>query len=237
MKLNNYMNTFFGYKQTMTQTWDQIGHRFPVTVVSVPTLVVTQLKTSEGDGYKAAQVGIGQTHKHSTKPEAQHLKKAAVTSTPQQLKEIRLKEDDAYELGQTIPVSTILKVGDYVTVSGTSKGRGFAGVIKRWGFSGGPRTHGQSDRERAPGSIGQGTSPGRIHKGKKMAGRYGNQRFSIRNLQILNIDESAGTLWVSGPIPGPKNALVTIVKTAEGKFNFPAPTNPEPEKEDKPTAV
>ena len=132
------------------------------------------------------------------------------------MKEIRLEKLEEYKVGDIIKIEDIIKPGDIVNVSGISKGRGFAGVMKRWGFHGGPRTHGQSDRERAPGSIGQGTDPGRVHKGKKMPGRYGNQKFTIRNLTILYMDANKQEITLSGPIPGSKNTLITINKVKSG---------------------
>lgn len=189
------MKTFFGYKTGMNQVWTKSGRRLAVTVISAAPMSVTQLKTTENDGYQAIQVNLGK-----------------------QKKEIKLTETVENKVGDAISVDQVFQLGDIVKVTGTSKGRGFSGVMKRWGFKGGPKTHGQSDRWRAPGSIGQGTSPGRIHKNKKMAGRYGNETFTVRNLQIVSILPEANQIWVSGPIPGSKTSLVEIEVMKEAKF-------------------
>jgi large subunit ribosomal protein L3 len=214
------MNTIFAYKQAMTQTWDKTGKRLPVVQVLCPPMLVTQVKTVENDGYLAVQVGFGERPgKYSTQSVLKHLKKKATDMVPRTLQEIRLTQPVELKVGETVNVSEVLSVGDLVAVSGVSKGRGFAGVVKRHGFSGGPRTHGQSDRERAPGAIGQGTSPGRIHKGKRMAGHYGVQQFTIKNLQVIKLDPSTGETWLSGPIPGYRGTLLTIKKIRNGKFS------------------
>jgi large subunit ribosomal protein L3 len=188
------MKTFFGYKTGMNQVWTKSGKRLPVTIINAAPMEISQLKTTESDGYQAIQVKLGK-----------------------QKKEIKLAETGEDKVGDTIAIDRVLKIGDIVKVSGISKGRGFSGVIKRWGFKGGPKTHGQSDRWRAPGSIGQGTTPGRVHKNKKMAGHYGNETFTIKNLQIVNILPETNQIWVSGPIPGSKTSLVEIevMKAAE----------------------
>lgn len=119
--------------------------------------------------------------------------------------------------GADVTPSRMLVAGDLVQATGISKGKGFAGVVKRWGFSGGPKTHGQSDRHRAPGSIGQGTSPGRVHKGKKMAGRMGRERVTIKNLTVLGVDDEKRSLFLSGPVPGSRGSRLLIKKTGENK--------------------
>ena len=188
------MQTLFGIKHHMTQTWDETGIRRSVTVISTPPLTVTRVKTPASDGYTAIQVGYGQ---------------------PQHLREVRLESDSKLEKGALIKPEDILKIGDLVSVAGFSKGRGFTGVVKRYGFKGGPRTHGQSDRERAPGAIGQGTSPGRIHKGKRMAGHSGNTRFTVKNLSVLKLDPPTHTLWLAGPVPGHRGSLLIINKLSK----------------------
>lgn len=226
------MNTIIGTKLAMDQTWDKNGHRIPVTVVVATPMVITQVKSEKSDGYNAVQVGIGtKSAKNINKPQINHLKKKAKDKVPAILQEIRLTDVSQLKIGDTISPTEVLEEGDVVAVSGTSKGRGFSGVIKRWGFHGGPRTHGQSDRERAPGSIGQGTDPGRVHKGKKMPGRYGNQRFTIKNLRVINIDEQHQTVWLSGPIPGTKGSLITITKT--NQKDFPGLFYEKPEDQEK----
>jgi large subunit ribosomal protein L3 len=212
------MNTIFGIKSTMHQVWDDKAVRTPVTVVKLEPMTVTQVKTKETDGYISLQLGFG--HKPgrlATKPELNHLKKTTKDEIVRYLREVRLTETPELKVGDVITPETILAVGDQVTVTGTSKGRGFGGVVKRHGFKGGPRTHGQSDRERAPGSIGQGTSPGRIHKGKRMAGHYGVQQFTLKNLAVIKLDQEAKEIWLSGPIPGSRGSVVSIQKIVRAK--------------------
>ena len=146
-----------------------------------------------------------------------HLKKAGVSTPVRWLREVRAEKLDI-ELGKTLNATDIFSVGDVVSVTGISKGKGFAGGVKRWGFSGGPKTHGQSDRHRAPGSIGAGTTPGRVLKGKKMAGRMGNDQKMVSGLIVLDVDTVNNTILVSGPIPGAKESMVTIQKTGQKKF-------------------
>lgn len=189
------MNTYFGYKQQLTQTWSAAGRRLPVTIVKVTPLTVKQLKTSDSDGYTAVSVEFG-------------LPK---TKFHRRTKEIRLVQiPENLKVGTVIAPDTILHPGDICQVAGITKGRGFAGVVKRHGFKGGPKTHGQSDRLRAPGSIGQGTDPGRVHKGKKMAGHYGSTRQSVKNIAVLKLDPGSGELWLKGPIPGAYGSLITL---------------------------
>lgn len=212
------MKTYYGIKQTMTQTFDKAGKRLPVTVVSVKPMKVTQVKQNDRDGYEALQVGVGERRvKTISKPLRTHLKVAEGDKAPRYVRELRGVSGESEGMTE-IKITDVFKVGDRVAVAGVSKGRGFAGVIKRWGFAGGPKTHGQSDRQRAPGSIGQGTDPGRVHKGKKMPGRFGNQRFKIQNLLVIKIDEAAEELWLSGPVPGARGALLEIKKTGEVSF-------------------
>jgi large subunit ribosomal protein L3 len=213
------MNTLFGIKQTMLQTWNTNASRLPVTVVALKPMTVTQVKNTATDGYQAVQVGFGaRSSKRVTKPLLNHLKKTAKDIIPQYLKEIRLTTDPDLKVGDVIDPAKVFELGDMIKVTGVSKGRGFAGAVKRYGFKGGPRTHGQSDRERAPGAIGQGTSPGRIHKGKRMAGHYGVEQFTLKNIQIIKIDPATSTLWLAGPIPGHIGSLVTLTKIRSGKF-------------------
>lgn len=214
------MNTYFGYKQAMTQAWDKQGKRLSVSVVSIEPLIVSQVKTVEKDGYAAAQVVVGQKNKKANKPQAKHLLSSGVTLAPKRIKELALTSGETVNVGDTLSADTLLKAGDVVKVAGTTKGKGFAGVVKRWGFAGGPRTHGQSDRERAPGSIGQGTTPGRVYKGKKMAGHMGTAIKTIRNMQVLAIDTTKQLIFLDGPIPGHKGSLVRITKVRDGQKNI-----------------
>lgn len=194
------MKTFFGTKTNMTQAWTKSGKRIPVTIVDVAPLTVAQVKTVEVDGYQAIKVDV-QTKK-----------------TQKCQKEILVDNTETIKVGDNISFDQVVTVGDIVQVTGTTKGRGFSGVMKRWGFKGGPKTHGQSDRWRAPGSIGQGTTPGRVHKGKKMAGRYGNETNTVRNLQVVKFDQQNNQVWLSGPIPGANQGLVAINVIKEAKF-------------------
>jgi large subunit ribosomal protein L3 len=213
-----HMKTYYGTKIKMTQAWTNSGLRLPVTIIKVDPMVVTQRKTVEVDGYDALQVGMGNRRpKTVSKSQVKHMEKSGVI--PLTVKEIRESTAEEIAVGSKISVGDVLTLGDMVMVTSASKGQGFGGVMKRWGFKGGPKTHGQSDRWRAPGSIGQGTSPGRIHKGKKMAGRFGNATFTIKNLQVIKIDDSLNQVWINGPIPGGRNCTVEIVVASKGKFD------------------
>lgn len=229
------LSSLYATKLNMTQAWDKNGRRLPVSIVSCPSMVITQIKKTDKDGYSAIQIGFGQQKtQRLKKPTIGHLKPLKSKQYPRDLKEIRVKADSQFNLGDQLTPSQILKAGDRVKVTGKSFGRGFAGVIKRWGFGGGPRSHGQSDRRRAPGSIGQGTDPGRVWKGKKMAGRYGNQQFTIKNLTIIKVQDDQ--IWIKGTIPGKIGSLIKITKT--GDTNFPGlisdlPTTDNLEKSDK----
>ena len=212
-------NTLYATKKYMRQTWTKSGKRLPATVVELSPHIITQLKTKDKDGYTSLQVAFGtQKPKRINKPTSKHLKKSKLDSA-RFIKEIPLAEPDTeLSLGQKLQASDVFSVGDIVQVSGTSKGKGFSGVMKRWGFAGGPRTHGQSDRERAPGAIGQGTYPGRVWKGKKMAGQFGNATITTTNLQVINLDETTNTIWIKGSLPGSFGNLVKITKTGESQF-------------------
>lgn len=203
----------------MTQTFVQ-GYRIPVTKVLAGPCVVTQVKKTEKDGYWAVQLGFGSRKiKNISKALQGHLKGAITENkAPRFLVEVRFSEEPKYNVGDRVLASDIFGVGDVVSVVGTSKGKGFAGGVKRHHFAGGPRTHGQSDRERAPGSIGQGTTPGRVYKGKRMAGRMGGERVTVKNLHIVSINPETNELLVSGAIPGIKGSLVVINKISSGSL-------------------
>jgi large subunit ribosomal protein L3 len=179
---------------------------------------VTQKKTVEKDGYNAIQLGFGEVHeKRLTKPLLGHLKRSSSPSV-KHMREFRVADPEEYTDGQKIDVS-IFEVGDTVDVVGTSKGKGFAGVVKRHGFRGGPKTHGQSDRWRASGSVGAGSTPGRVLKGIRMAGRMGNERVTVQNLKVALVDPDKNLLAIKGAIPGAKNSLVVVceaVKKSKG---------------------
>ncbi len=196
---------FLGKKIGMTQIFREDGRVVPVTVVQAGPCVVTQVKTKETDGYDAVQLGFGEV-KRRNKPLSGHLKNSRLS---RYLREVSADDASEFEVGQTIGVD-IFEAGEKVDVIGTSKGRGFAGVMKRWNFKGGPRTHGQSDRMRAPGSIGGGTTPGRVYKGMKMGGHMGNRRITVKGLEIVEIDTERNLLMIKGGIPGAPNSLVQI---------------------------
>ena len=196
---------FLGKKIGMTQIFREDGRVVPVTVIQAGPCVVTQVKTKETDGYEAVQLGFGDV-KRRNKPESGHLKNSRLS---RYLREVATDDTSEFEVGQSIGVD-IFEAGEKVDVIGTSKGRGFAGVMKRWNFGGGPRTHGQSDRARAPGSIGGGTTPGKVYKGLKMGGHMGNRRITVKGLEIIEIDTERNLLLVKGGIPGATNSLVHI---------------------------
>ena len=196
---------FLGKKIGMTQIFREDGIVVPVTVVEAGPCVVTQVKTKETNGYDAVQLGFGEV-KRRNKPLSGHLKNSRLS---RYLREVSADDTSEFEVGQTLAVD-IFEAGEKVDVIGTSKGRGFAGVMKRWNFKGGPRTHGQSDRMRAPGSIGGGTTPGRVYKGLKMGGHMGNRRITVKGLEIIEIDTERNLLMIKGGIPGATNSLVQI---------------------------
>ena len=211
------LNTIIGTKFKMSQTF--VGEtRVPVTMVKIGSTKVTQVKNTDKDGYKAIQIGLDTKKAKSTsKPLQGHFKASQDTTEnyPKHLSEVRLDNDSEFKLGDSIKISDVLSVGDTVRVTGVSKGKGFQGGIKRYGFAGGSKTHGQSDRHRAPGSIGQGTTPGRVWKGKKMAGRMGQDTITIKNLKVVGIDQEKGLISISGPIPGTVGSVIVIKRMNE----------------------
>jgi len=195
-----------GRKVGMTQVFAEDGTMVPVSVVAVGPNTVTALRTPERDGYSAVQMGAGEATKLS-KPRLGQLKGLPrVRDT----REFRLEDAAAYEVGQTLDVS-LFAAGESVDVTGVSKGKGFAGTIKRHHYRRGPETHG-SDSHRAPGSIGGGTSPGKVFKGSGMPGRMGHVRTTVKKATIVRVDEQRSLLLVKGPVPGPRNALVLVRK-------------------------
>lgn len=205
------MKGILGKKVGMTQIFDEQGEVVPVTVIEAGPCFVAQIKTVERDGYTAIQLGFEEAKsKHLTKPQLQHLQKSNLPAL-RHLREIQLAPADlaGLEEGQKLTVD-LFEPGEYVDISGVSKGRGFAGVVKRHGFAGGPKTHGQSDRHRAPGSIGACTTPGRVFKGKRMPGRMGGKRVTVQNLEVVMVDPERNLLAIKGAVPGAKNGLVEI---------------------------
>jgi len=201
-----------GRKLGMTQIFESDGTAVPVTVIETAPVTVVQVKTLKTDGYEAVQVGIG-TRKRVNSPQKGHMKSLGQF---QYLRELKVDNAGEWEVGKTIGVD-IFEPGDLVDVSGPSKGRGFAGVMKRHNFHGGPKTHGQSDRARAPGSIGAGTSPGRVIKGKKMAGHMGTNQVTVKSLKVVRSDAEKGYLMVRGAVPGNEGALVKVRLSPRGK--------------------
>ncbi|NOK61016.1 MAG: 50S ribosomal protein L3 [Chloroflexi bacterium AL-W] len=205
-----------GRKIGMTQIFGPTGEVIPVTVLEVGPCVVTQIRTQDRDGYAAVQIGFGDAKSKSlTKPEQGHL--AGAGRLVRHLREFQADNAEEYEVGQVLDVD-LFQAGQKIDVTGVTKGRGFQGVVKRHGFRGGPRTHGQSDRLRAPGSVGAGTTPGRVWKNTRMAGRMGNQRVTIQNLDVVEIIPDKHLLLVRGSVPGAKNSLIMVrraVKSSE----------------------
>lgn len=198
-----------GTKLGMTQIFDnETGAAIPVTVVQAGPCTVTQIKTSETDGYTSVQIGYGEVkEKNLTKPQLGHLKKADADPL-RHLKEYRLDDVSSYELGQSIGAS-LFEAGQIVDVSGNTIGRGFAGYQKRHNFKRGNMTHG-SKNHRLPGSTGAGTTPGRVYPGKRMAGRYGGTKVTVRKLEVVRVDEERNLLLIKGAIPGKSGNLLSI---------------------------
>jgi large subunit ribosomal protein L3 len=215
------MKGILGKKVGMTQVFDQQGEVVPVTVIEAGPCFVAQIKTVERDGYSAVQMGFEETKpKHLTRPQLQHLQKSNLPAL-RVLREFRMDDGDlaSFQEGDKVTVD-LFEVGEMVDVVGTSKGRGFAGVVKRHGFHGGPKTHGQSDRHRSPGSIGQCTTPGKVFKGMRMAGRMGGERVTVQGLRVVMVDPERNLLAVQGAVPGAKGGLLVIQqarKTRESK--------------------
>jgi len=204
-----------GEKLGMTQVWDENNRVVPVTVVKAGPCVVTQIRKQEIDGYEAVQIAYGAVKPTKvTKPEAGHFAKAGVTPRRYTV-EIRTTDAAEYELGQEITAETFAS-GQIVDVSGTSKGHGFAGVMKRHNFRGLGAGHGVQRKHRSPGSIGACATPGRVFKGVRMAGRMGSARVTVQNLTVQAVDAEKGLILVKGAIPGPNGGLV-LVKTSVKK--------------------
>jgi large subunit ribosomal protein L3 len=210
--MDDGMTGLLGKKIGMTSIFDESGQVIPCTVIEAGPCYVTHIKTPERDGYAAIQLGYDE-HKERlvNKPDAGQFKKVAVK--PQRLvREFRGEGSQDLQPGQEIKVDKVFAKGDIVSVVGTSKGRGFQGVVKRHHFGGGFRTHGQSDRERAPGSIGSSSYPSRVFKGLRMAGRMGGERVTVHNLKVVGIIADSNLLLVKGSVPGAINAYLEIRK-------------------------
>jgi large subunit ribosomal protein L3 len=202
------MAGILGKKIGMTQLYRE-NLEIAVTAIEAGPCCVTQVKTVEKDKYNAVQIGFGESKKLS-KAEKGHLKG---NGDYRYLRELRIDDVKGYEVGQKIDV-TIFKPGDVVHVEGISKGKGFAGGVKRYHFRGGPKTHGQSDRHRAPGSVGSTTTPGRVFKGLRMAGHMGARKVTARNIEVVEVDQAKNIVLLKGAVPGGKNGLLLIESAA-----------------------
>lgn len=199
-----------GRKSGMMTLYDGSGRARGVTVIELSGNRVTQIRDLDRDGYEAVQIGAPGRRKNLSKPERGHLRAADLEREPLgELQEFHVTDTSEFELGQIIKADQFTP-GTYVNVTGTSKGRGFAGVVRRWNFRGGPKTHGQSDRHRAPGSIGAGTTPGRVWKGQKMGGHMGARRRTGLNQLVVYVDSARDLLFVEGAVAGPRNGFVTV---------------------------
>jgi large subunit ribosomal protein L3 len=204
-----------GTKLGMTQVWDENNRLVPVTVVQADSNVVTQLRNADADGYTAVQIGYGQIDPRKvTKPLAGHFEKAGVTPR-RHLVELRTSDAESYELGQELSVETF-EVGQKIDVVGTSKGKGFAGVMKRHGFSGVGASHGAHKNHRKPGSIGGASTPGRVFKGLRMAGRMGAVRHTTLNLTVHAVDTEKSLLLIKGAVPGARGSVVLVRSAVKG---------------------
>ncbi len=198
-----------GKKIGMTQIFDEAGAAIPVTLIEAGPCYVTQIRTPEKEGYSGVQLGFGEVKpKRLTKGELGHLERNKLPPL-RHVREFRTKDLDVTE-GQVVKVDGVFATGDHVDVIGTSKGKGFAGAVKRYHFRGGPKTHGQSDRTRGPGSRSSTTTPGRVYKGSRGPGHMGNEQVTAQNLKIVLVDAERNLLGVRGAVPGPRNGLVVI---------------------------
>ena len=208
----NEIKGILGKKLGMTQIFDEDNRVVPVTVVEAGPCVVTQVRTKEIDGYEAVQIAYGEIDPRKVnQPEAGHFKKAGVTPR-RHVAEIRVADSSSYEVGQDITVELFNDV-KFVDVTGTSKGKGFAGGMKRHGFKGQGASHGNQAAHRRVGSIGQAATPGRVFKGKRMAGRMGNDQVTMQNLKVAKVDTESNLLLIKGAVPGVRGGLL-VVKTA-----------------------
>jgi large subunit ribosomal protein L3 len=207
------LQVIIGKKIGMGHTFDQDGRMVSLTAIEAGPCFITQLKTSAKDSYDAVQIGFGKA-KHLNSPQSGHLRRKGVEML-KHLHEFDVDDPSSIEIGQKLDAS-LFHTGELVDVTGTSKGKGFAGVVKRYHFAGGPKTHGQSDRHRAPGSIGATSSPGRVFKGKRMAGHMGNRKVTVRHLKVISVDSARNLLLVGGAVPGAKNGLLFIRKSSRG---------------------
>lgn len=205
------MAGLIGKKIGMTRIFNDAGVQIPVTVIEAGPCPVVSVRSQDQDGYQAVQLGYGaQKEKRTSAAELGHAAKAGLEAAPRLLREFHTENGEAYEVGQELTVE-LFEAGDRIKVTGRSKGKGFQGVVKRYGFAGRPASHGHP-MSRTPGSLGPGTDPSRVIKGKKMPGRMGGDRTTIRNLQIVRVDGARNLLFVKGGVPGARDSYVLISK-------------------------
>ena len=205
------MTGLIGRKIGMTRLFSDQGHQVPVTVIEAGPCPVVSVRTGERDGYDAVQLGFkAKKEKRASKAERGHAARAGLDSAPRLMREFRVDTGEEYEIGQELTVG-VFEEGDRVKVTGRSKGRGFQGVVKRHGFAGRPASHGHP-MSRNPGSLGPGTDPSRVIKGRKLPGRMGGVRTTVRNLQVVRVDGERNLLFVKGGVPGARNDYILITK-------------------------
>ena len=208
------VNGIIGRKVGMTQIFEDSGTAVPVTVIEAGPCPIVQLKTQAKDGYQAVQLGFGeQKESRTNSPKRGHLAKADVDSA-RVLREFRVQSLEDVSVGNIVDAS-VFSEGELVDVTGTSKGRGFTGVVKRWKFAGGKKSHGGEQDLRRPGSIGASATPSRVFKGKRMAGRHGAKLHTVQNLPVIQADPERNLLVVKGAVPGPPNGLLLIKKASK----------------------
>ena len=205
------MGRIIGRKVGMTRIFDETGNQIPVTVIEAGPCPVTLVRSVETDGYAAVQVGFGtKKARRATRAEVGHAAKAGLEAAPRVLREFRLTTDETMEVGQSLTVEQF-QPGDRVRVTSNTKGRGFQGVVKRHGFAGRPGSHGHPE-SRSPGSVGPGTDPSRVIKGRRMPGRMGGTRHTVKNLQVVRVDAERNLIFVKGGVPGARNSFVFVTK-------------------------
>ncbi len=214
MTFERNVKGLLGTKLGMTQMWDENNRIVPVTVIAATTNVITQVRQPETDGYNAIQVGFGEIDgRKVTKPKAGHFAKAGTTPR-RHLVEIRTADASTYTVGQELAVDTFA-AGEEIDVTGTSKGKGFAGVMKRHGFHGVSSSHGAHKNHRKPGSIGACATPGRVFKGTRMSGRMGSDTVTTQNVTVHAVDTERGLVLIKGAVPGPKGGLIVLRSAAK----------------------
>ena len=205
------MGRIIGRKVGMTRIFDETGNQIPVTVIEAGPCPVTLVRSVETDGYAAVQVGFGtKKARRATKAEVGHAAKAGLEAAPRVLREFRLTTDETMEVGQSLTVEQF-QPGDRVRVTSNTKGRGFQGVVKRHGCAGRPGSHGHPE-SRSPGSVGPGTDPSRVIKGRRMPGRMGGTRHTVKNLQVVRVDAERNLIFVKGGVPGARDSFVFVTK-------------------------